>query len=103
MTEFILVITEFYTPITDGLICSLQQASCWFSLLAYFQHTLILYIAHTLYALLESDLWQQKSEAHFLAWVFPWKCLNKKLNLALQGTAQLLCNVLPMTIALGLL
>ena len=82
MTEFILVITEFYTPITDGLNCSLQWASCWFSLLGYFLHTLILYLTHTLYALWESDLWQKKSEAHFLAWLFPWKCLNKKLNLA---------------------
>ena len=71
MTEFILAITEFYTPNTDGF--AHLRASCWCSLLAYFLHTLILYHAHGCTVCAESDLWQKKSKAHFLAWLFRWK------------------------------
>lgn len=51
MTEFILVITEFYTSNTDGFARHVSGSTVlWFSPLTYFTHTLISWLAHALYA-----------------------------------------------------
>ena len=49
MTEFILVITEFYTSNTDGFARHVSGSTVlWFSPLTYLR--ILLYLAHALYA-----------------------------------------------------
>ena len=73
MTEFILAITELYTPKTDGFAHLSRQVT---GLVRWPISHIVSYLAHTLYAP-EDDLCQKnKNKARFLARLFPWKNLN---------------------------
>lgn len=80
MTEFILVVPEFYTLNTDAFICSqcLRQPSALSSGSAHcpILHT-YLYLVQALKAP-EGDLCQKrkKKPSHFIARSFPWKYLS---------------------------
>lgn len=76
MTEFTLVITEFYTTNADGF--AHQLAMC-FGLVQMPILRILLYLALTLYAP-EEDLCQKENQAHFNALLFPLKCPSNILS-----------------------